>query len=289
MWNNGNHADSTTSQEEDCSFNMKMYGKYLLLATNNMRSEVSCYILHLTEYLYLETTLLHTSWQDPGPWIICLTEPANQAQDQHSNFWLWHFRHTHVLLQLGLADVGEAEGKQCLPGSDVQHVVFLAEQQRCVIEDAVHRKSLGWSLLCIWKQQENKHIGDLYHIAGQHREEKQIGTEHVLMLEAQEHKCAHLTRWYITMITILPSIFIFLRESVFTCLNAYCKERHSFQFKEFDCMSMSDFGLYSPRVHGLQNVIALFEIKTFWFVIRCEILYLTRWLVQHSDLALYLH
>lgn len=63
---------------------------------------------------------------------------------------------THVLLQLGLADVREAEGEQRLPGSDVQHVVLLAEQQRCVIEDAVHRKSLGRPLLCIWETARKK-------------------------------------------------------------------------------------------------------------------------------------
>ena len=73
---------------------------------------------------------------------------------------------THVLLQLGLADVGEAEGEQRLPGSDVQHVVLLAEQQRRVIEDAVHRESLGRPLLCIWetarkKKKKNTHTHTL--------------------------------------------------------------------------------------------------------------------------------
>ena len=55
----------------------------------------------------------------------------------------------YVLLQLGLADVREAEGKQRLPGSDVEHVVLLAEQQRGVIEDTIHRESLGQPLLRI--------------------------------------------------------------------------------------------------------------------------------------------
>lgn len=90
------------------------------------------------------------------------------------------FGRTHVLLELGLADVREAEGKQRLPGSDVQHVVLLAEQQGSVIEDTVHRESLGRPLLCIWEK-----AGD-HHIAGQNRGE-QTGTVHTLMLEVQEH------------------------------------------------------------------------------------------------------
>lgn len=65
--------------------------------------------------------------------------------------------HTYVLLQLGLADVGEAEGEQRLPRSHVQHVVLLAEQQRRVIEDAVHGEPLGGPLPGIWKQQQNAH------------------------------------------------------------------------------------------------------------------------------------
>lgn len=67
------------------------------------------------------------------------------------------FCYTHVLLQLDFADVWEAEGEQCLPGSHIQHVVFLAEQQRGVIKDAVCREPLSWSFLRIWKKMTHTH------------------------------------------------------------------------------------------------------------------------------------
>lgn len=67
--------------------------------------------------------------------------------------------HTYVLLQLGLADVGEAEGEQRLPRSHVEHVVLLAEQQRRVVEDAVHGEPLGGSFPGIWRQRQNTNTG----------------------------------------------------------------------------------------------------------------------------------
>lgn len=99
------------------------------------------------------------------------------------------FRPAHIFLQLGLADVREAEGKERLPRSDIEHVILLAEQQRGVIEDAVCGESLGRPLLCIWKQQET-HTGDHYQISQQHREE-QNGTKHVLEVETT-HQCGHV-------------------------------------------------------------------------------------------------
>lgn len=64
-------------------------------------------------------------------------------------------QHTYVLLQPGLADVREAEGEERLPRPHVQHVVLLAEQQRRVIEDAVHGEPLGGPLPGIWKEQQS--------------------------------------------------------------------------------------------------------------------------------------
>lgn len=66
---------------------------------------------------------------------------------------------THVLLQLGLADIREAEGKQSFPGSHIQHVVLLTEQQRGVVGDAVRREPLGRSLLRIWQEGKNTRFG----------------------------------------------------------------------------------------------------------------------------------
>ena len=61
---------------------------------------------------------------------------------------------TYIPLQLGGADISEVQCKQLLPGSHVEHVVLLAEEQRGEIQDPRDREMSGGPLLCIWRREE---------------------------------------------------------------------------------------------------------------------------------------
>lgn len=166
----GNHADST----EDRFFNVKMYTRSWCVCGVEINKNDLFDAKKSSNAIYKQPTSAHF-WGDLHHTV------ASDAL--HLAF------HTHALLQLGLADVREGEGKQRLPGPDVQHVVLLAEQQRGVIEDAVHRESLGRPLLCIWEMAEEEKNTNTHRLSSHSRNgaERNRLVQNIPMLEVQEH------------------------------------------------------------------------------------------------------